>query len=62
MKHMKSRKEQTQSCMERVSRTVAHLIDIIDDYIDEMVEAVVRFRYSENEEEYTSDEHQTDIC
>ena len=41
----------------RISETLARIIEVMDDYLDEMVDSVVRLRYSEDEEEYTSDEY-----
>ena len=57
MKHMKSRKQQLQSYKERISEAAVRVIDILDNYLDEMVDSVVRLRYSEDEEDEDEETH-----
>ena len=57
MKHMKSRKQQLQSYKERISEAAVRVIDVLDNYIDEMVDSVARLRYSEDEEDRDGEMH-----
>lgn len=57
MKHMKSRKQQLQSYKERISEAAVRVIDVLDNYLDEMVDSVVRLRYSEDEEDRDGEMH-----